>query len=187
MGSQGGSQATWLKQLTTLIRRSSVNMSRDISYYWLRIVTYIVVSICVGSMYYDVGTGYHAILARASCGGFVTGFMTFMSIGGFPCFIEEMKVFYRERQNGHYGVAVFILSNYISSFPFLVGVAVCSGTIVYNMVKFHEGFEHVSYFIISLYACIAVIESLMMIVAALVPNFLMGIVTGAGIIVSTTF
>ncbi|KAG0467548.1 hypothetical protein HPP92_019128 [Vanilla planifolia] len=99
-----GSLASCWKQLKTLVRRSITNMSRDIGYYWLRIVIYIVVSLCVGSVYFDVGSGYTAILARASCGSFISGFMTFMSI-----------------------------------------------------------------------------ESIMMIVASLVPNFLMGIITGAGI------
>ena len=69
-----------------------VNMSRDVGYYWLRVIIYIVVSVCVGTIFFDVGTGYTAILARGACGGFVSGFMTFMSIGGFPSFIEEMKV-----------------------------------------------------------------------------------------------
>lgn len=67
-------------------------MSRDVGYYWARIAIYLVVSICVGTIFFDVGTGYTAILARISCGAFITGFMTFMSIGGFPSFIEEMKV-----------------------------------------------------------------------------------------------
>uniref|UniRef100_A0A5B6ZBB7 ABC transporter domain-containing protein n=1 Tax=Davidia involucrata TaxID=16924 RepID=A0A5B6ZBB7_DAVIN len=179
---ESGSQARWWKQLLTLTRRSFVNMSRDWGYYWLRIIIYIVVSICVGTIYFDVGTGYSAILARGACGGFISGFMTFMSIGGFPSFIEEMKVFYRERLNGHYGVAVFILSNYLSSLPFLVAVSLCTGTITYHMVKFRTGFSHYAYFCLNLYGCIAVVESLMMIVASLVPNYLMGIVTGAGII-----
>lgn len=30
--------------------------------------------------------------ARAACSAFVFGFVTFMSIGGFPSFVEEMKV-----------------------------------------------------------------------------------------------
>lgn len=42
--------------------------------------------------FYNVGTSYTAILARGACGGFVCGYMTFMSIEGFPSFIEEMKV-----------------------------------------------------------------------------------------------
>ncbi|CAA3031746.1 ABC transporter G family member 15-like, partial [Olea europaea subsp. europaea] len=86
-----GSQARWWMQLSTLTRRSFLNMSRDVGYYWSRIVIYIVVALCVGTLFYDVGTSYTAILARGACGGFVTGFMTFMSIGGFPSFIEEMK------------------------------------------------------------------------------------------------
>ncbi|XAR60362.1 Xenobiotic-transporting ATPase [Bertholletia excelsa] len=179
---RSGSQAGRWKQLTTLIRRSFVNMTRDVGYYWLRIIIYIIVSICVGTIYFDVGTSYTAILARGACGGFISGFMTFMSIGGFPSFIEEMKVFSQERLNGHYGVAVFILSNFISAFPFLVAIAICTGSITYYMVKFRSGFSHYVYFCCNLFLCISVIESCMMVVASLVPNFLMGIITGAGII-----
>ncbi|KAG5517500.1 hypothetical protein RHGRI_038039 [Rhododendron griersonianum] len=86
-----GSQAGWWMQLSTLIRRSSLNMSRDVGYYWLRLIIYILVSFGVGTIYFDVGTSYTAILARGACGAFISGFMTFMSIGGFPSFIEEMK------------------------------------------------------------------------------------------------
>nr|DAD29642.1 TPA_asm: hypothetical protein HUJ06_031110 [Nelumbo nucifera] len=181
-GSNSGSEATWWKQLATLTRRSFVNMYRDIGYYWLRIIVYIMVSLCVGTIYFDVGTSYSSILARGACGGFVSGFMTFMSIGSFPSFIEEMKVFSRERLNGHYGNAVFILSNFFSSFPFLVAVSVVAATITYYMVKLHSGFSHYVFYCINLFGCIAVVESCMMVVAALVPNFLMGIITGAGII-----
>ncbi|KAF2312079.1 hypothetical protein GH714_027991 [Hevea brasiliensis] len=176
------SQANRWKQLSTLTRRSFLNMSRDVGYYWARIAIYIIVSICVGTIYYDVGYGYTAILARVACGGFITGFMTFMSIGGFPSFIEEMKIFYREKLNGYYGVTVFILSNYLSSFPFLVAIALASGTICFYLVKFRSGFSHYAFFCLNIFACISVIESLMMVVASLVPNFLMGLVTGAGII-----
>ncbi|KAA8528071.1 hypothetical protein F0562_035060 [Nyssa sinensis] len=177
-----GSQAGWCKQLSTLTKRSFVNMSRDVGYYWLRIIVYIAVSICVGSIFFDVGNSYRAILARASCAAFISGFMTFMSIGGFPSFIEEMKIFYIERLNGHYGVGVFILSNFISSFPFLVLLSLATATITYNMVHFRPGFSHFLYTCLDLVSSIAVVESCMMVVASLVPNFLMGIITGAGII-----
>ncbi|KAG6400623.1 hypothetical protein SASPL_137464 [Salvia splendens] len=177
-----GSQATWRKQLRTLINRSFTNMSRDFGYYWLRIVIYIVVSLCVGSVFHDVGSGYHAILARGACGGFVSGFMTFMAIGGFPSFIEEIKVFCKERLNGHYGVGVFILSNFISSFPFLAVMSLTSVSITYTMVKYHPGFSHFMYAFIDLHLSVSVVESCMMVVASLVPNFLMGVVVGAGFI-----
>ncbi|XP_060216057.1 ABC transporter G family member 15-like [Lycium barbarum] len=176
-----GSQAGWGKQLSTLTRRSFVNMSRDKGYYWSRIVIYIIVAIAVGTLFYDVGTSYTAILARGACGGFVTGYMTFMSIGGFPSFIEEMKVFTKERLNGHYGVGAFVLANFLSSFPFLVAVSLITGTITYYMV-FRARFFRYVFFCLNLFGCIAVVESCMMIVAALVPNFLMGIITGAGVL-----
>ncbi|KAL1547452.1 ABC transporter G member 15 [Salvia divinorum] len=177
-----GSHARWSEQLRALIKRSLTNMSRDFGYYWLRILIYIVVSLCVGSVFHDVGSGYHAIMARGACGGFVSGFMTFMAIGGFPSFIEEIKVFNKERLNGHYGVGVYILSNFISSFPFLIVMSFSSVCITYLMVKYHPGFSHFMYAFIDLLLSISVVESCMMVVATLVPNFLMGVVVGAGFI-----
>lgn len=58
----GGSQASFLMQAFTLTRRSFINMSRDFGYYWLRLVIYIVVTICIGTIYLNVGTGYNSIL-----------------------------------------------------------------------------------------------------------------------------
>lgn len=78
---------------------------------------------------------------------------------------------------------MFILSNFISSFPFLVAITLSTGTITFFMVKFRNEFSHYVYFCLIIFTSISVIESLMMVVASLVPNFLMGIITGAGIIV----
>ncbi|THG08100.1 hypothetical protein TEA_024626 [Camellia sinensis var. sinensis] len=177
----GGSQASFLMQAFTLTKRSFINMSRDFGYYWLRLVIYIVVTICIGTIYLDVGTGYTSILARGACASFVFGFVTFMSIGGFPSFIEDMKVFQRERLNGHYGVTAFVISNTISAMPFLVLITFISGTVCYFMVHLHPGFEHYIFFVLCLYASVTVVESLMMAIASFVPNFLMGIIIGAGI------
>lgn len=177
-----GGQASWWKQLTTLTQRSFVNMSRDVGYYWLRIIIYIAVSLCVGTIFYDVGTSYTAILARGACGGFVVGFMTFMSIGGFPSFIEEMKIFHRERLSGYYGVVVYILSNFLSSFPYLVAVSMIAGTITWFMIRPRSEFDHYIFYCLIIFGSVEVVESCMMVVASVVPNFLMGLVTGAGVL-----
>ncbi|KAG6629905.1 hypothetical protein I3843_14G118000 [Carya illinoinensis] len=179
---KSGSQAKLWKQLSTLTHRSFVNMYRDVGYYWLRIIIYITLSICVGTIFFDVGTSYTSILARGACGGFVAGFMTFMSIGGFPSFLEEMKVFYRERLNGHYGIAVYILSNFLSSLPFVAVMSIATAAITYYMVKFRPEFSPFVFICLDLISSIAVIESTMMIIASLVPNFLMGVIVGAGYI-----
>ncbi|XWS57317.1 hypothetical protein CRYUN_Cryun09bG0163400 [Craigia yunnanensis] len=144
-----------------------------------RIVIYILVSNCVGTVFSNVGYGNTAILARVACGAFITGFMAFMSIGGFPSFIEEIEVFNKERLNGYYGVAAYSLSN-LSSFPILVTIALITGTITFYLVKFRSEFSHYVFFCLNIFFSITVIESLMMVVASLVPNNLMGIITGAG-------
>ncbi|KAJ3692961.1 hypothetical protein LUZ60_012056 [Juncus effusus] len=177
----GGSQASFIKQAYTLTKRSFVNMSRDFGYYWLRLLVYISLALTIGTIYMNVGTGFTAILARGSGASFIFGFVTFLSIGGFPSFVEDMKVFQRERLNGHYGVFAYVLGNTFSAMPFLVLISVSSATICYFMMHLHPGLIHYVFFVLCLYASITVVESLMMAIASVVPNFLMGIIIGAGI------
>lgn len=61
----GGSEASFLLQCYILTKRSFINMSRDFGYYWLRLVIYIVVTICIGTIYLNVGTGYNSILVHS--------------------------------------------------------------------------------------------------------------------------
>ncbi|KAL4275232.1 hypothetical protein AHAS_Ahas20G0086600 [Arachis hypogaea] len=58
----GGSQASFFMQSYTLTKLSFINMSRDFVYYWLRLVIYIVVIICIRTIYLNVGTCYNSIL-----------------------------------------------------------------------------------------------------------------------------
>ncbi|KAF4362780.1 hypothetical protein F8388_022437, partial [Cannabis sativa] len=148
------SKSSWWKQLYTLTDRSFVNMRRDVGYYWLRMVFYLGVAVCTGTIYYNIKTSYLDIIARAN-----------------------------ERIKNHYGAAVVMISNFISSFPFLLVTAISTGTIIYEMVKLHPGFSHYFYFVLNLFCCLSVIETLMMLVASLVPNVLMGIGIGTGLIV----
>ncbi|XP_054778462.1 ABC transporter G family member 15-like isoform X2 [Prosopis cineraria] len=177
------STSTWWKQLCTLTQRSFLNMTRDMGYYWLRIIFYVMVSISVGTQFYHIGTHSTSILARGKCISFIYGFMICLSCGGLPFFIEELKVFYGERSKGHYGEAVFVLSNILSSFPFLVLTSLLSGTIIYYMVQFHPGLTHYAFFCINLFCCLSVVEGCIMVVASMVPNVLMGIGVGTGVII----
>ncbi|XP_022762408.1 ABC transporter G family member 11-like [Durio zibethinus] len=175
------SHASFFTQCHVLTRRSFINMYRDLGYYWLRLVIYIALSGALATVFSHLGTSYGSIQARGSLIMFVASFLTFMAIGGFPSFVEEMKVFERERLNGHYGVTAFVLGNTFSGLPFLALVAIIPGAIAYFLPGLHKGYEHFLFFVITLFACMMLVESLMMIVASLVPNFLMGIIVGAGI------
>ncbi|CAM6086301.1 unnamed protein product [Calypogeia fissa] len=176
-----GSQSSFLMQLYILTRRSFVNMRRDWSYYWVRLIMYIALAIFIGWVYHNEGLDYQSINGRGACLSFVVGFLTFMSIGGFPSFVEDMKVFTRERQNGHYGVLPFIIANTLSSLPFLLLISISSSVISYFIAGLHPGFDHYMFYCMIVFSALVVVESLMMAVAGVVPNFLMGIVVGASI------
>ncbi|KAI4296391.1 hypothetical protein L6164_036354 [Bauhinia variegata] len=173
--------ATFHTQCIVLTKRSSINMYRDLGYYWLRLGIYIALAISMATVFYDLGTSYTSIQDRGSLLAFLSSFITFMTIGGFPSFVEDMKVFQRERLNGHYGVSVFVMGNTFSAIPYLLLISLISGAIVYYLPGLQKGFEHFIYFFCVLFSCLMLVESLMMIVASIVPNFLMGIITGAGI------
>lgn len=54
------------------------------------------------------------------------------------------------------------------------------------MVEFHSQFPRFVFMCLDLISAIAAVESSMMIIASLVPNYLMGVIIGAGYLVSTT-
>ncbi|KAL6219830.1 hypothetical protein ACLB2K_007589 [Fragaria x ananassa] len=176
-----GSQANFITQCLVLTRRSFVNMYRDLGYYWLRLAIYIALCLCVGTIFHDIGSTFGSIQARGSMLMFVASFLTFMAIGGFPSFVEDMKIFGRERLNGHYGVAAYVVGSTFSSIPYLLIISLVPGAIAYYLVGLQKSLEHFTYFALVLFVCMMLVESLMMIVASIVPDFLMGIITGAGI------
>ncbi|KAL5982253.1 hypothetical protein ACLOJK_016324 [Asimina triloba] len=187
-GSEGGaplekgSQASFLTQSLVLTRRSFVNMYRDLGYYWLRLAIYVMLCLCVGTVFHDVGHSYESIQARGSLLMFVASFLKFMAIGGgFPSFVEDMKIFEREKLNGHYSVGAYVTGNTLSSIPYLFLIAAVPGAIGYFLAGLQRTADIFLYFTLVLFACTWLVESLMMTVASVVPDFLMGIIAGAGI------
>ncbi|KAL8172155.1 hypothetical protein V2J09_023959 [Rumex salicifolius] len=168
------------KQLYTLTSRSFTNMCRDIGYHWLRMAFYISVSISVGSLFNNLGTDYGSLISIQACEKFIFGFMICLSGGGVPFFTEEIKIFYRERSNGDYGEAIFVLSNFISSFPFVATTSCLCATILYHMLKFKEGMSYFFFLVANLYGGMAVMEGCMMSAAAILPHMFMAIVVGTG-------
>ena len=74
-----------------------------------------------------------------------------------------------------------MIGNTISAQPYLLLISLIPGALTYYLPGLRKDYKHFLYFIFVLYVCMILVESLMMIVASLVPNFLMGIITGSGI------
>ncbi|KAH7518619.1 hypothetical protein FEM48_Zijuj09G0190400 [Ziziphus jujuba var. spinosa] len=73
------------------------------------------------------------------------------------------------------------MGNTFSALPYLIIISVIPGALSYYLPGLQKEYQHFLYFLCVLFACMMLIESLMMIIASLVPNFLMGIITGAGV------
>ncbi|XP_061349750.1 ABC transporter G family member 1-like [Gastrolobium bilobum] len=174
--------ADFVTQCLILTRRSFVNMYREVGYYWLRLLIYGALALSLGTMFFDIGSSSESIQARGSLLVFVVTFLTFINVAGFPSFVEDMKVFERERLNGHYGVTAFTIGNTLSAIPFLLLMSLIPGALVYYLVGLQKGHEHFLYFISVLFISLLLVEGLMMIIASMIPNFLMGIIFGSGIL-----
>ncbi|GMN58914.1 hypothetical protein TIFTF001_028004 [Ficus carica] len=74
-----------------------------------------------------------------------------------------------------------MIGNTISAQPYLLLISLIPGALTYYLPGLRKDYKHFLYFIFVLYVCMMLVESLMMIVASLVPNFLMGRITGSGI------
>ncbi|KAJ9538119.1 hypothetical protein OSB04_030852 [Centaurea solstitialis] len=170
-----------ITQCLVLAERSFINMYRDVGYYWLRLGVYIALGFALGTIFYNIGSGFGSLNARLSLLLFVSAFLTILAIGGFPSLVEEMKVFQWERLNGHYGIGSFVISHALSSAPFLLLISLVPGVIAYFLVGLQREHERFIYFALILFTSMLVVECLMLIVATIVPNLLMGIIAGAGI------
>nr|XP_043626905.1 ABC transporter G family member 1-like [Erigeron canadensis] len=178
---KGSIQGSFVTQCLALSQRSFMNMYRDPGYYWLRLGIYIILGFSLGSVSYQIGDGFDSVNTRASMIMFVTSFLTMLAIGGFPSFVEEIKVFQWERLNGHYGVGSYVTSHAISSTPYLLVISMIPGAIAYLLMGFQTEPSKYTYFTLVLFVSMLLVECLMMIVACIVPNLLMGIISGAGI------
>ncbi|KAL1366155.1 hypothetical protein AAHE18_03G338700 [Arachis hypogaea] len=59
--------ASFLRQCIVLTKRSFVNMSRDLGYYWLRLAIYIALAISLATIFYHLDTSYASIKRVTSC------------------------------------------------------------------------------------------------------------------------
>ncbi|XP_051212211.2 ABC transporter G family member 1 [Lolium perenne] len=174
-------QATFLTKSVTLTKRSTINMYRDLGYYWLRFVINIGLFLTIGTIFFAVGYSYESIQARASMLMFTSTFVTMMAIGSFPSFVEDMKIFQKEWLTGHYGATEFVIANTLSSTLFLGLITILPAAIAYYLTGLQRRIDHFSFFAATLWACSILVEGMMMIVAAIVPDFILGVVTGSGV------
>jgi hypothetical protein len=79
-------------QFVALLHRTTLNSFRDIGVFWLRLGMYVGLCVCLGTIYINLDKSWADITSRGGLLFFVVSFLTFMSISGFPSFVDEMRV-----------------------------------------------------------------------------------------------
>ncbi|KAK1932327.1 ABC transporter G family member 11 [Phytophthora citrophthora] len=164
------------RQFVVLMQRNSLNNVRNPGIYWVRLAMYTMLAFMVGTMYLssndDISEEDMVPLLF-----YVQAFLVFMSVAVLPFFIEQRAVFLRERANSGLNVFSFALSNFIATLPGIFLIALVSTLLVVLLSGLH-GF---GYFLLNLFLSLVVAESLMHVIGAAVPHYIIGIALGAGI------
>ena len=92
-------RSRYLQRLGTLTWRTLLDYIRNLGVFWMRVAMYIVLCICVGTVFHNMGRTWIDVQSRAAILFFVTAFLTFMAIAAFPAYIEELQVRYNREDS----------------------------------------------------------------------------------------
>ncbi|KAG7377676.1 hypothetical protein PHYBOEH_000744 [Phytophthora boehmeriae] len=165
-----------LRQFVVLMKRNSLNNMRNPGIYWVRLMMYTMLSFMVGTMYLSTND---AISEEdlVPLLFYVQAFLVFMSVAVLPFFIEQRAVFMRERANSGLNVFSYAIANFLASLPGIALIAVVSTLLVVLLAGLHA----FGYFLLNLFLALVVAESMMHVIGAAVPHYIIGIALGAGI------
>jgi len=99
-----------------------------------------------------------------------------MSVAVLPFIIEERAVFVREKRNGAYTVAPYVLAALIALLPGTFSIAITTSIIIVFMAHL-QGF---GYYLLALWTSLIFAECFVLLVGALSPHYIIGIAAAAG-------
>ncbi|KAL4171264.1 hypothetical protein KRP22_009360 [Phytophthora ramorum] len=169
-------QPSPVQQFSVLLHRNLLNNLRNPGIYWVRLVTYTVLSFMVGTMYLSsnpdiVATDIVMLLA------YVNIYLVFLSIAVLPFFIEQRAVFLRERTNSNLNVLSYVVANLLGGLPGIFLIALSSTL----LVGYLAGLKSYGVFLLVVFLALVVAENLMHLISAIVPQFVVGMALGAAI------
>ncbi|CAH0516261.1 unnamed protein product [Peronospora belbahrii] len=165
-----------MRQFGVLMYRNTLNNIRNPGIYWIRLFMYFCLSFMVGTMY--LSTNEH--LSEEDLVPllfYVQAFLVFMSVAVLPFFIEQRVVFARERANNSLSVVSYVCANFLATLPGIFLIAVISTALVVLLA----GLNAIEYFLLNLFLSLVVSESMMHVIGAAVPHYIIGIALGAGV------
>ncbi|KAI3837187.1 hypothetical protein MKX03_010752 [Papaver bracteatum] len=170
-------KASGATRTAVLTWRSLLIMSREWKYFWLRLILCMFFSLCVGTIFANLGHSLSSVVVRVAAVFVFVSFTSLLSVAGLPAMIKEIKIYLHEQSNEHSGTLVFLLGNLFSSIPFLFLISVSSSLVFYFLVGLRDEFSLLMYFVLNVFTCLLVNEGLMLVVATIWQDVFWSILT----------
>lgn len=172
-------EATGPQKWWGLCKRGFMNLLKNPGILGVRIAMYLVLSLVIGLMYFDLGNsfGHRDIISRTSLLFYVDAFLVFMSIAAMPFFIVERGIIEKEVRNSLYKPFHYQSSMFLVSLP---GIAVIAGVSSFLVMIFSQMNGFIIFFV-TLLVSLVIAESLARLVSLMVPHYIIGIAAISGL------
>ncbi|THG17539.1 hypothetical protein TEA_011451 [Camellia sinensis var. sinensis] len=170
-------KASIATRIAVLTWRSLLIMSREWKYYWLRLILYMLLTVCIGTVFSGLGHSLSSVMTRVAAIFVFISFTSLLSIAGVPAQAKEIKIYACEQSNQHTGAFVFLLGQLLSSIPFLFLISVSSSVAFYFFIGLQDQFSLLMYFVLNFFICLLVNEGLMLSVVTISQDVFWSILT----------
>ncbi|MCJ1438165.1 hypothetical protein MMC27_007552 [Xylographa pallens] len=154
----------------TLLHRNFIKSYRDLITYGIRLAMYIGLAVMMGTVWLRLEAAQQAIQPFINAIFFASAFISFMAIAYVPAFLEDRATLVKERANGLYGPASFMIANFLIGVPYLFSFSLIFSSITYFLSNFHPTALAFLTFTLYLYLDLLAAESLTILIAALFPT-----------------
>lgn len=168
-------RAGFIAVIMALVHRSFIKSYRDVVVYGIRVAMYMGLAIMMGTVWLRLGSDQTYIQPFINAIFFGSAFMSFMAVAYVPAFLEDRATFVKERANGLYGAAPFVISNFIIGLPYLFSIAVLFSVAAYWLSGFQPTANAFFTWIMWLFLDLVAAESLVVFMSSLFPNFVVAL------------
>ncbi|KAL3354647.1 hypothetical protein AABB24_019010 [Solanum stoloniferum] len=156
-----------LTRVAVLTWRSLLIMSREWKYYWLRLILYMLLALCIGTVFSGLGHTLSSVVTRVAAIFVFVSFTSLLSIAGVPAQMKEIKIYACEESNQHSGAFIFLLGQLFASIPFLFLISISSSLVFYFLVGLRDEFSMLMYFVLNFFTFLLVNEGLVLAVTSI--------------------
>ncbi|GJZ70391.1 ABC transporter G family member 3 [Tanacetum coccineum] len=174
-------------RIAVLSWRSLLIMSREWKYYWLRLILYLLLTLCIGTLFSGLGHSLTSVGARVGAIFLFISFSSLLSIVGIPAQLKEVKVYASEDSNKHSGAFVFLTSQFFASIPFLFLISISSSLLFCFLMGLRNEFSYLMYFVLNFFMCLLVNEGLVLAFATILQDMFWSISLLAMMMLSAGF